>query len=94
MRLFLVTFLQGDVASQWVLASDYRSGRGVTRNPAASAEWARRAAKQGHAKAQNLLGVCSVRPGIIHVRFSFGISFQILVPPPLHAEASLCLDLA
>jgi len=48
--------LAGDVDAQMALAAAYREGRGVTASLATSAVWARRAADQDLAPAQNLLG--------------------------------------
>lgn len=46
----------GDVEAELSLANAYHTGDGVTQNYAEAALWAEKAAKQGNAAAQNLLG--------------------------------------
>lgn len=46
----------GDVEAELALANAYHTGDGVTQNYAEAALWAEKAAKQGNAAAQNLLG--------------------------------------
>jgi uncharacterized protein len=47
----------GDANAELQLAEAYEVGTGVTQDPAAAAQWCRKAADQGNAKAQNTLGV-------------------------------------
>ena len=48
---------QGDAVAQFYLGLMYRKGQGVPQDEAAAAQWFRRAAEQGVAEAQNILGL-------------------------------------
>ena len=48
---------RGDATAQCLLGDDYYNGEGVPQDYAEAAKWFRLAAEQGHARAQNNLGV-------------------------------------
>ena len=53
----------GLAQAQWPLGSMYEHGHGVPRDAAAAMQWYRKAAEQGHAKAQYSLGcLCAAHP--------------------------------
>jgi TPR repeat protein len=54
-RIRLLMAEQGDVESQWILASMYASGEGVPRNVDESLKWVRLAAANGHPIAKEAL---------------------------------------
>src|SRR5262245_20674084 len=52
---------QGDVASQYAVARAYFKGEGIPQDYAKAAEWFRKAAEQGDAKAQRLVATMLVQ---------------------------------
>ena len=48
---------KGDAEAQYKLAFCYEAGEGVEKDDATAFLWGKKAAEQGHAKAQNLVGV-------------------------------------
>lgn len=48
----------GDAQAQYVVAQQYATGRGVSKDSAVAVSWYKLSAEQGHAEAQSALGAC------------------------------------